>query len=368
MTKISILTGINRPAEPSSGTPILIHDLYSAIPQFRTTFLGRAPIDPHWKAPFDRLITLTTPKRPHGPDFTGYVDELTDEVAALLQKIRPEAIHAQYLGYALSLAFTRQATGSIPVVTLAHGPDVIAAERTQWERELLIETVAASAAVVAPTSALAEHIDQLTRHRFTNRITVIPWGIPLGDIPARPDRPSRPGPLSVVHAGRLDENKSTITVVDALALAELPHQLTVIGDGACREQLEQRTVDLGLTGRVRFEPFLPRAELWRRLPDFDAFVATTRGLEAFGLASVEAQAHGLPVVYSNLPGMKDVLGSGGVPYPPGDSGSLAVVLDEIGRDLPGRQALSRAAVDNVQRHHIADTGRRLCELTRRVIG
>ena len=362
---LNILTGINRSAAPSSGSMILVNDLYGAMPEIHTTFLGRAPVDQAWQAAFDQLVTLSTTKRPHGPDFAPYVDELTREVGALVEKIQPNAIHAQYLGLALSLAFARTAS-NIPIIAIAHGPDVMVAERSASERAAMKEVAAASAAIVAPTSALADRIDRLTGRRFTDRLTVIPWGIPLSNARVSDQPPTGTGPLSLVYAGRLDDNKSTITAVEALALTDQPHHLTVIGEGVLREHLEQRTIELGLRDRVHFDPFLPRAELWRRLPNFDAFVFTTRGLEAFGLVLIEAQAHGLPVAYSDLPGARDILGSAGVPYTPGDPRSLAVVLDKMGRDFHRRMALSKAAVDNARRYDIATTGRQLRDLTLRL--
>ncbi|MFJ8364550.1 glycosyltransferase family 4 protein [Streptomyces sp. NPDC093984] len=362
---LNILTGINRTAEPASGSMILVNDLYGAMPDVHTTFLGRAPVDQAWKAAFERLITLSTTKRPHGPDFDHYADELTREVGALIEQIQPNVIHAQYLGFALSLAFTRTA-GNIPIIAIAHGPDVMVAEHNASEREAMNEVAAASAAIVAPTSALADRIDRLTGRRFTDRLTVIPWGIPLSDARVRDQPPTETGPLSLVHAGRLDDNKSTITAVEAFALTDQPHHLTVIGEGSVREYLQQRAIELGLQDRVHFDPFLPRAELWRRLPTFDAFVFTTKGLEAFGLVLIEAQAHGLPVVYSDLPGAREILGSTGAPYTPGDPRSLAVALDEMGRDFRRRKTLTKAALHNARRYDITTTGRQLRELTLRV--
>ncbi|MEW1799234.1 glycosyltransferase family 4 protein [Streptomyces virginiae] len=362
---LNILTGINRTSAPSSGSMILVNDLYGAMPDTHTTFLGREPVDQAWQAAFGQLITLATTKRPHGPDFDPYLDELTREVGALIETVRPHAIHAQYLGFALSQAFARTA-GNVPIIAIAHGPDIMAAEHSVRERDALNEVAAASAAIVAPTFAFADRIHRLTEHRFTDRLTVIPWGIHLEHARVRDRPPTGSGPLSLVHAGRLDDNKSTITAVEALALTHKLHHLTVIGQGIRREHLEQRAHELGLQDRVHFDPFLPRAELWRRLPNFDAFVFTTRGLEAFGLVVIEAQAHGLPVAYSDLPGVREILGSTGVPYTPGDPRSLADALDEMSRNHHHRKALIEAALNNARRYDLTATGRRLRELTLRV--
>ncbi|MFJ4938996.1 glycosyltransferase family 4 protein [Streptomyces pseudovenezuelae] len=362
---LTILTGINRTSEPSSGSMILVSDLYRAMPDTHTTFLGRTPVHRVWKTAFDHLIPLSTKKRPQGPGFDTYVDELTQEVGTLIEQIRPDAIHAQNVGFALSLALSRT-SGTIPIISIAHGPEVMAAERNTAEHGALLEVAGASAAIVSPTSALAYRIDRLTGRRFTDRLTVIPWGIPLSDARVRNRPPTAAGPLSLVHAGRLDDNKSTITAVEALALTDQPHHLTVIGEGTLREYLEQRAIKLGLQNRVRFVRFLPRTEVLRRLPDFDAFVFTTKGVEAFGLVLIEAQAHGLPVVYSDLPGVREILGNSGVPFTPGDPRSLAMALDDMGRDCNLRKVLKNVAVANACRYDITTTSRLLRELTLRV--
>ncbi|MEU6718671.1 glycosyltransferase family 4 protein [Nonomuraea sp. NPDC046802] len=362
---LTILTGINRTAAPSSGSTILVHDLYGAMPEIHTIFLSRAPVDQAWKAAFDQLITLSTTKRPHGPDFDPYVDELTREVGALIEKTQPNAIHAQHLGFALSLAFIR-AAGNLPIIAIAHGPDVMAAERSAWDCELLHEVAAASTAIVAPTSALADRIDRLTERRFTDRLTVIPWGIPLCDARVSDQPPIGTGPLSLVHAGRLDANKSTITAIEAIALAGQPHRLTIIGMGPEEEALRERARFLCIQDRVAFAPFLPRQELWQRLPEFDAFVFTTSGSEAFGLVAIEAQAHGLPVAYSNVAGMAETLGQAGTPFTAGDPASLASALDQLARDVHWRKALIRAGLDNSRRYDITRTARKLADLTTKV--
>ncbi|MEU5793363.1 glycosyltransferase [Streptomyces sp. NPDC047813] len=46
-------------------------------------------------------------------------------------------------------------------------------------------------------------------------------------------------------------------------------------------------------------------------------------MEAFGLVLTKAQAHGLPIVYSDLSGVREVVGSTGVAHTPGDPRSPA---------------------------------------------
>lgn len=365
MTRPHIITGIDLPLEPSCGSTIWASDVYQQLsPRFHATFMALPGSKP-WKHGFEQTVTLTTGKEPYGPHFDTYVAELTGEVEEILRAHRADVIHAQHLGFGLSLAFARAAR-STPMVSIAHGTDVIAATDSEQARAALTEIVTASTAVAVPNKAIADQVDTLTGGHFTDRLVIIPWGIPL---PATPTaRPADGQNLRLLHAGRLDRNKSTITAIEALALTRHDHHLTVIGSGSELPALTARAAELGLTGRVQFTPFLPRQNLWTRFADFDALVFTTAQLEAFGLVAVEAQAHGLPVLFSDLPGLRDTLGSGGLPYTTGDPHALAAAVDQIAAAPHTRRALCTAAAANALRHDITATAKQLDALTTKVLG
>ncbi|MGW0333551.1 glycosyltransferase family 4 protein [Streptomyces sp. NPDC003011] len=364
MTYPLILTGIDLPMEPSCGSTIWCSDVYQRLTDdFRVLYLG-LPGTGTWKHNFPETALLAADKQPYGPGFGAYAAELTGEVADLIGAHRPDLIHAQHLGFGLALAFAR-AAGTTPMVSVAHGTDVIAAAESEQAREVLTEIVAASTTVVVPNTAMGFEVDRLTHHAYTDRLTAVPWGVPL---PSEPTAAPRPGHrLDLLHAGRLDANKSTITAIEALALTQDEHHLTVIGSGSELPLLKERTQRLGLGERVTFEPFLPREELWARFAGFDALVFTTRQLEAFGLVAVEAQAHGLPVLYGDLPGLDYTLGDGGMAYRPGDAPALAALIDRVATDEALRQDLHGAAAANARRHDIANTSAELTCLSQTAI-
>ncbi|MET9484387.1 glycosyltransferase [Streptomyces sp. NPDC006638] len=168
-----------------------------------------------------------------------------------------------------------------------------------------------------------------------------------------------------MHAGRLDANKDTINALEALARTE-HHQLTVIGSGNELERLTRRTAELDLADRVAFEPFLAREDLFKRFGDFDAMLFTTRTLEAYGLVAVEAQAHGLLVLFSDIPGLAATLGEGGLSFPPGDAGALASLIDNLAASPATRQLLHQAAAANARGYDIALTAAHFAALSRTV--
>ncbi|MGW2539515.1 glycosyltransferase family 4 protein [Kitasatospora sp. NPDC001574] len=367
MNRMRITTGIDLPLEPSCGSMIFCSDLYREMAdRARTTFLALPPADPTWQHGFEETLLATAIKAPYGPGFPAYVDALTTEVRRHLDQARPDAIHAQHLGFGLALAFVRAAQGT-PVVAIAHGTDVIAAEADPLARDVLTEIVASATAVVAPNTALAEKIGDLTGYRYRDKTALIPWGIPLSRA-ARPLRPTHTHSLRLLHAGRLDTNKCTRTAIEAMALTGERHELTVIGSGPEQDALRQRARELGLSDRIRFAPFQPREALWDRFADFDGFLFTTSGLEAFGLVAIEAQAHALPVIYSDVAGMNQTLGAAGLPYTPGDADQLAQAIDKLAADHMLRTGLSTAGLANASYYDIVHSAHRLTQITRDAIG
>jgi glycosyltransferase involved in cell wall biosynthesis len=82
----------------------------------------------------------------------------------------------------------------------------------------------------------------------------------------------------------------------------------------------------------------------------DVFVMPTRAYEMFGMAAIEAQACGKPVVCSNHGGLPEVIPQeSGLLFEPGDAASLAQKLRQIMDDSNLRLRLSAAAVRNAQR-------------------
>ncbi|MFC6092372.1 glycosyltransferase family 4 protein [Saccharothrix lopnurensis] len=365
-----IATGIDLPLAPSAGSPILCGDVYRALRRtggagLRTTFFCLPPVTPDWDHGFTEIVVCESVKQPYGPEFPAYVDALTDEVSRHLARADHDVIHAQHLGFGLSLAFSRAAT-DLPVVSIAHGTDVISALASAQARAALVEVVERSAAVVVPNTALRDRVDEVTGGRFGDRLDIVPWGIPLHRV-ARRHVPGANRVLNLLHAGRLVENKSTRTALESLPLTRYPHRLTIAGDGEELPWLRRRTVELGLSDRVDFLPFLTREELWRRFADHDAFVFTTRGIEAFGLVAVEAQAHGLPVVHSEIPGLSRTLGPAAVPFRPGDPAALAAAIDLLADDPAARREASAQGLRNAATFDVARTADRVAEVSRRVL-
>ena len=77
----------------------------------------------------------------------------------------------------------------------------------------------------------------------------------------------------------------------------------------------------------------------------DVFVMPTRELEMQGMAALEAQACGTPVVASAHGGLLETVPDGcGARFAPGDSGALADALARLLTDESARKACSERAL------------------------
>ncbi len=125
-------------------------------------------------------------------------------------------------------------------------------------------------------------------------------------------------------------------------LADLPWRLVVAGDGPARAAVEN--LFRKLSPRVRFLGALEEDPLARLYSACD-LLAWPAVNEAFGMALLEAQAAGLPVVSCALRGVPDVVVDGrtGLLSPALDEAELALRLRELLADADKRAAMGREA-------------------------
>ena len=124
---------------------------------------------------------------------------------------------------------------------------------------------------------------------------------------------------------------------------DLPWRLVVAGDGPARAEVEA-VLEPAAAGRCRFLGELDQTELAAVYAAGDLCVWPAVN-EAYGMAMLEAQAAGVPVVSSASRGVPDVVEDGrtGLLAPPGDEAALAGLVRSLLSDAPRRAAMGRAA-------------------------
>jgi len=185
----------------------------------------------------------------------------------------------------------------------------------------------------------------------------LPNGIDIASIAARAARSRetkamRPSVIGMV--ARLDAIKDHDTLLQALSLVrrQVPDcELWIVGDGVRRVALEDQARSLGVADRVKF--LGNRSDVPELLGQMDVYAFSTTRDEGFGIALIEAMAAGVPVVASDVPACREVLGNGeaGIIVPPGDATKLAEAIVELLQNQELRANICAAAARRVQREY-----------------
>lgn len=177
-----------------------------------------------------------------------------------------------------------------------------------------------------------------SRYLWNYSPTVVPNGVDASFFrPGRPSEgvasklPGAPG-FRILFVARLVQHKGVEQIIDAMRLLAPPASLLVAGDGDRRRVLEARARASPAADRIFFLGPIPLADLPDIYRACDVFVLpSVSRLEAFGIVALEAMACGLPVVASNIPGVREVVSDGveGLLANPLDTKDFADAIHEL---------------------------------------
>ena len=303
---------------------------YRAFQELEPLYVGtkRGPL-----APKDALILAAPgPFGAYGRTAFRQWGHIPAQLDRAIAERKPGLIHAQFgLGGALALPIA-QTTG-LPLVVTFHGGD--ATKDKHFERRPLIPTIFQRRRdKMVETARTILCVSRFVRDRLIER------GFPAGklvthylgiDIPAEVVLP--PGGVSdtVLFVGRLVEKKGVDTLIDAMAILHQSApglELSVIGDGPARGDLEKRAQAAGI--KVKFHGWLDEKKVrsaMRRALLLAVPSRTATGGDSEGLPTVimEAMAFGVPVVATHHAGIPEIISDRvtGLLAPEADARALA---------------------------------------------
>lgn len=170
-----------------------------------------------------------------------------------------------------------------------------------WRR-----TVPWADAIVFISEGVRDHF--VARNRLARKNThVIYNGLKCEKFSARSARPGQCRPrIRFGAVGRLVPAKAHKLLTEAFSLiaTKLPHsELHILGDGPCRTEIEQTSAALGLKGRVILHG--ASRDVAGFLSNLDIFVLSSID-EGLPISLMEAMAAGLPIVSTQLPGLREL--------------------------------------------------------------
>lgn len=253
---------------------------------------------------------------------------------------RPDVIHfhgAMSLQPYLALTAAAARIAGVPLVAQDHGV------RPVGRAEGLLEHLGLRGTRRALASN-AHHTRLLAERGATGPVRVVPNGVDGVFTPAGPSIRPDAERASVIVVSRMWPDKDPLTMARALARVAGEGRLlhvTLVGTGPQREEVVRILLDAGIA--VELCDHIDQPELAARYRGADVLLLTSLR-EGFNQVTIEAMACGLPVVASDIPGVRDGVGDAGVLVPAGDTAAFAASAGALLDDGARREDLSRRGI------------------------
>nr|WP_164901665.1 glycosyltransferase family 4 protein [Neorhizobium lilium] len=281
------------------------------------------------------------------------------QVAAHIFKGRYDAVFSYHAAAGLMMAIIGPIAGVEK--RLSHLTAMPEAIRRRWRiMDKLAGVSGGYTDIIANSAATAAAYSQFPS-AFRKRMRIIPHGvIPVAKATGQKDWRKAlaisPQVKVMVAVGRLAPQKDHATVLKALP--QLPNlHFVIAGDGPLRQELASMASELKVHDRVHFLGSIDRAELGGVFAIADLYLSSSTW-ETFGLAAVEAQMAGLPIVASDLPVLREVLGATGrertlILHPVGDAQAFVRAVETFLDNPPDARELEEVA-EAARAHHGVD--------------
>jgi glycosyltransferase involved in cell wall biosynthesis len=240
----------------------------------------------------------------------------------------PDAVHAHWIvpqGVLSALAIGKKYRTAL--VITSHGTDMFAFNGA-FMRKIKRWALNKSASVTVVGGAMRD--TAIALGVGAAKVRVAPMGVDLrGRFVSDPH--AERSRDEILFVGRLAPSKGLDVLLEAVPEILVSHPqatITLAGFGPAESALRSQARRLGIADRVTFAGPMPQhalPDLYRRAAVFVApFVRTAGGeQEGFGLVIVEAIGCGCPVVATDMPGSRDILGDGADLIEPGNAKGLA---------------------------------------------
>ena len=208
---------------------------------------------------------------------------------------------------------------------------------------------------IAPVTNYCREVHRAYWNLPESKFAAIPNGVDCtrfrGDAALRAEWRARQdvdGQPVLLYVGRLCEQKGTDLLIAAYRALRQPAVLVTAGPCGQfgKTQVSALAEQIREAGGVYIPP-LDDADMPGIYNACDIFVMPTRQLEMFGMAAVEAQACGKPVIASDHGGLRETVpDSAGMRFRVGDAADLAAKIDALLQAPDQLAALSAGALAN----------------------
>jgi len=287
-------------------------------------------------------------------------------LARYLQERSYDIIHVHLFPAQLWVAFANKIIkAQTPIITTEH--NTYNRRRKKWFRPLDRWMYSMYDSIVAISEATAHNLIKWLPE-LDKKMEVIHNGINTSEFAEAVAYPKEyivddvKKPL-ILFVGRFTEQKDHKTLIKAMVDVPDAH-LILVGDGSTKNSMEAMARVLNVHNRVHF--LGRRKDIPQLLKMSDVYVQSSHW-EGFGIAVLEAMAGGLPVIASNVPGLRDVVGNSGILFNSGDSQQLAKCINTVLKNKELYNDLAKKSRERALEFNIEKTAKQYTDLYQRVI-
>jgi len=230
------------------------------------------------------------------------------ELRRLVQSINPDIIHAHYVssyGSMCSLA------GITPFWLSIWGSDIYEFPGKGFPHKLLVKNTLKKAHMLLSTSkAMAREIGKYT----DRKIEITPFGVDMKLFTPEKRTRINDGKFVVGTVKALEKKYGIDDLLRASAIVlekrkDIPLEVRIAGTGTMKSELKYLSNHLDLAKRVHWLGQIPQAKAAVEWANMDVAIVASES-ESFGVSAVEAEASGLPVIISDIPGLMEATAPG----------------------------------------------------------
>lgn len=156
--------------------------------------------------------------------------------------------------------------------------------------------------------------------------------------------------VKLVTAGRISIQKNQKLLLDAMkdvCILFPSLHLTILGDGPLRKELEEYNHLIGLEKNINFEGNVNNVEEY--FAQSDIFVLSS-DYEGLPLVVLEAMAASLPIISTNVGGIRDIVNSNGILVELKNKNALVEAIEVLVKNAGLRKSLGHQSFENVQKY------------------
>lgn len=229
-----------------------------------------------------------------------------------LKELEPDFIHSFY---AFGHSFLARMTGYKPHVVSVLGSDIYDDPNKNFIYKWVVKKNILTADTICSTSnVMAEKIkDVIEKDR---EIKITPFGVDIMKFTKIPNLKDLDYELTLGTVKKLEDKYGVDVLIKSFALfvrrfPNLKARLIIVGDGSKEEDLKNLSKRLNIYEKCEFAGSVKHKEVPNWLNKFDIFLALSRlDSESFGVSIIEAMSCELPVIVSNVGGLKEVTENG----------------------------------------------------------